>query len=100
MPSQTPGLPSQPPGLPSQAPARPASVTGSVELPPAAYQRPVPPPPRPLAPAAAVKLDQIKDLYLTAKAIGEEALDKHFDQVSQKQRDLIREFFEQSEPGD
>ena len=46
--------------------------------------------------AAAAKLDQIKDLYLTAEAIGEDALDKHFDQVSQRQRELIREFFERS----
>jgi Tat protein secretion system quality control protein TatD with DNase activity len=49
--------------------------------------------------AAAAKLDQIKDLYLTAEAIGENALDKHFDQVSERQRALIREFFERSEPG-
>jgi hypothetical protein len=48
--------------------------------------------------AAAAKLDQIKDLYLTAEAIGEDALDKHFDQVSQRQRELIREFFERSGP--
>ncbi len=42
------------------------------------------------------KLEQIKDLYLTAEAIGEEALVKHFDQLSQQQRSLIREFFEQA----
>jgi hypothetical protein len=42
------------------------------------------------------KLDQIKYLYLTAEAIGEDALDKHFEQVSQRQRELIREFFERS----
>jgi hypothetical protein len=42
------------------------------------------------------KLEQIKDLYLTAEAIGEDALVKHFDQLSQRQRSLIREFFEQS----
>jgi hypothetical protein len=46
--------------------------------------------------AAAAKLDQIKDLYLTAEAIGEDALDKHFDQVSLRQRELINEFFERS----
>jgi hypothetical protein len=49
--------------------------------------------------AAAAKLDQLKDLYLTAEAIGEDALDKHFDQVSQRQRELIREFFDRSKPG-
>jgi hypothetical protein len=42
------------------------------------------------------KLEQIKDLYLTAEAIGEEALVKHFDQLSQRQRSLIREYFEQA----
>jgi len=88
------------PARPSDAPVRPASVTGSVELPPADYQPPVPPPPRALGPAAAAKLDQIKDLYLTAEAIGPDALDKHFDQVSQRQRELIKEFFQRSEPDD
>jgi hypothetical protein len=88
------------PARPSSGPVRPASITGSVELPPADYQAPVPPPPRALPPAAAAKLDQIKDLYLTAEAIGPQALDKHFDQVSQRQRELITEFFERSEPGD
>ena len=46
--------------------------------------------------AAAARLDQIKDLYLTAEAIGEDGLGKHFDQVSQRQRELINEYFEQS----
>jgi hypothetical protein len=45
---------------------------------------------------AAAKLDQLKDLYLTAEAIGEEALDRHFERVSQRQQELIREFFERS----
>jgi hypothetical protein len=49
--------------------------------------------------AAAAKLDQIKDLLLTAEAIGERNLDQHFDQVSQRQRELIREFFDQARPG-
>jgi hypothetical protein len=52
-----------------------------------------------LPPAAAAKLDQIKDLLLTAEAIGEHNLDQHFDQVSQRQRELIREFFDQARPG-
>ena len=93
------------PARPSQQSPRPASVTGSVEPPPATFAAPLaaPPPPsappapaRPMADAAAAKLDQLKDLYLTAEAIGEDALDKHFDQVSQRQRELIREFFERS----
>ncbi len=51
--------------------------------------------PPPLSPAAA-KLEQIKDLYLTAEAIGEDALDQHFQQVSERQRQLIREYFDQA----
>ena len=48
---------------------------------------------------ATAKMDQIKDLYLTAEAIGEDALDKHFQQVSERQRQLIREYFNQVEAG-
>jgi hypothetical protein len=70
-------------------PGHPASVTGSVE--PPAFE-----PPRELPTEAAAKLDQIKELYLTAEAIGEDALDKHFDQVSARQRELIKEFFDRS----
>lgn len=47
---------------------------------------------------AEAKLEQIKDLYLTAEAIGDASLEKHFEQVSQRQRDLIRDFFDQSDP--
>jgi len=42
---------------------------------------------------ATAKMDQIKDLYLTAEAIGEEALDQHFQLVSERQRQLIKEYF-------
>jgi len=42
---------------------------------------------------AAAKMDQIKDLYLTAEAIGEDALEQNFDLVSDRQRQLIREYF-------
>jgi hypothetical protein len=52
-----------------------------------------------LSPGAAQKLDQIKDLLITAEAIGEDNLDRHFDRVSQRQRELIREFFERAMPG-
>jgi hypothetical protein len=45
------------------------------------------------------KMDQLKSLYRTAEAIGEEALARHFDQLSQRQRELIREYFEQAEFG-
>jgi len=52
-------------------------------------------PPEPAVPGSA-KLDQIKDLYLTAEAIGENALDTHFQQVSDRQRQLIKEYFDQA----
>ena len=45
------------------------------------------------------KLEQIKDFYLTAEAIGEENLDKHFDQLLAHQRELISEYFRQSPAG-
>ncbi len=46
--------------------------------------------------AQARRLEQIKDLYLTAEAIGEENVDKHFDQLLAQQRELISEYFRQS----
>jgi hypothetical protein len=50
--------------------------------------------PRPVQTQA--RLDQLKSLYRTAEAIGEEALTKHFDQLSQRQHDLIRDYFGQT----
>jgi hypothetical protein len=41
-------------------------------------------------------MDQIKDLYVTAEAIGEGALDKHFQMVSDRQRQLIKDYFHQA----
>jgi hypothetical protein len=46
--------------------------------------------------ARARKLEQLKDLYLTAEAIGEQNVDKHFDQLLAQQRELISDFFRQS----
>ena len=46
--------------------------------------------------ARARKLEQLKDLYLTAEAIGERNVDKHFDQLLAQQRELISEYFRQS----
>ncbi len=46
--------------------------------------------------AHARKLEEIKDLYLTAEAIGETNVDKHFDQLLAQQRELISEYFKQS----
>ena len=44
------------------------------------------------------KLEQIKDLYLTAEAIGEVNVDKHFDELLAQQRELIGEYFRQPGP--
>lgn len=56
-----------------------------------------PPAPGDAVPGSAQeKMEQIKELYLTAEAIGEDALTKHFELLSQRQRDLIREFFEEA----
>ena len=46
--------------------------------------------------AQARKLEQIKNLYLTAEAIGEANVDKHFDHLLAQQRELISEYFKQS----
>jgi hypothetical protein len=91
-------MPTRRPGRSGMLPERPISVTGSVPPPPAASAGVVRPPQREMPEAAEKKLDQLKDLYLTAEAIGEDALDKHFEQVSQRQQELIREFFQQAEP--
>jgi hypothetical protein len=49
--------------------------------------------------ARARKLEQIKDLYLTAEAIGEDNVDKHFDHLLAQQRELISEYFRRSGAG-
>jgi hypothetical protein len=46
--------------------------------------------------AHARKLEEIKDLYLTAEAIGETNVDKHFDQLLAQQRELISDYFKHS----
>ena len=61
-----------------------------------AATRPGQAPPDDMAQARARKLEQLKDLYLTAEAIGEENVDKHFDQLLAQQRELISEYFRQS----
>jgi hypothetical protein len=45
------------------------------------------------------KLEQLKDLYLTAEAIGEQNVDKHFDQLLAQQRELISDYFKQPAAG-
>jgi hypothetical protein len=42
-------------------------------------------------------LERIKDLYVTAEAIGERRLDKHFDQLLERQRQLISDYFTNQE---
>jgi hypothetical protein len=44
----------------------------------------------------ALKLERIKDFYLTAEAIGEQNVDKHFDQLLAQQRELISDYFRPS----
>ena len=48
------------------------------------------------AQARARNLEQLRDLYLTAEAIGEENVDRHFDHLLAQQRELISEYFRQS----
>ena len=54
------------------------------------------PGPEDSAPGRAGKLEQIREFYLTAEAIGEQNVDKHFDQLLAQQRELISEYFKQS----
>jgi hypothetical protein len=64
---------------------------------PVSVSVPVPvPEPEPASVSIQEKLDQIKDLYVTAEAIGEDALTRHFDQLRQRQRALISEYFERA----
>jgi hypothetical protein len=39
------------------------------------------------------KLEKIKDLYLTVEAIGDDNVGKHFDELMQRQRELISDYF-------
>ena len=42
------------------------------------------------------KLEKIKDLYLTVEAIGDNNVDKHFDELLQRQRELISDYFKET----
>jgi hypothetical protein len=79
------------PSAPEAMTATPAGQADYLEPDPAGYERPEEP-----AHAQERKLEQIKDFYLTAEAIGEENVDKHFDQLLAQQRELISDFFRQS----
>jgi len=43
-------------------------------------------------------LDRIRDLYMTAESIGDTRLDRHFEQLLARQRQLIREYFADADP--
>ncbi len=45
-------------------------------------------------------LEQIRDLYMTAEAIGAESLDKHYEQLLERQRQLISEYFKEADAVD
>jgi len=90
----TPDMPKPEPAVPAERIRAPFEPLDRKPAPPV-KPPPVPEPePDPESPED-LKLDQIKDLYLTAEAIGEDALAKHFQQVSDRQRQLIREYFDQ-----
>jgi hypothetical protein len=42
------------------------------------------------------KLERIKDLYLTVEAIGDDNVGKHFDELMQRQRELISDYFKET----
>ena len=42
------------------------------------------------------KLEKIKDLYLTVEAIGDNNVGKHFDELMQRQRELISDYFKET----
>jgi hypothetical protein len=58
--------------------------------------RPVQAVPGGSAEGKARKLAQIKDLYMTVEAIGDENVDKHFDELLQRQRELISDYFRET----
>jgi len=72
-----------PPPSPAESPPSPADAIRDQDLDDSEHAR-------------ARKLEQIKDLYLTAEAIGERNVDKHFDHLLAQQRELISEYFKQS----
>jgi hypothetical protein len=85
------------PDMPKPGPAAPAATAAvpaeRIRAPFEPFERR--PEPEPELEPEDPKLDQIKDLYLTAEAIGEDALNRHFQQVSDRQRQLIKEYFDQ-----
>lgn len=97
IPMITPDMPKPGPAVQAPATAAPAAspATERIRAPFEPPERRPQPEPEPEPEPDGVQLDQLKDLYLTAEAIGEDALTKHFQQVSDRQRQLIREYFDQ-----
>jgi hypothetical protein len=93
---------SDPPGAPSRSSAGPDAAEPAVPDTAHADQAPAGSgagdAPAESAYDRARKLEQIKDLYLTAEAIGEANVDKHFDQLLAQQRELISDYFRQPGP--
>jgi len=85
------------PLLASSAPAGQQPPAGQARRPPDEARDESPEAPE-RARARARKLEQLRDLYLTAEAIGEQNVDKHFDQILAQQRELISEYFSQPAP--
>jgi len=82
-----------PPGTTPRSAASPGAAEPAAPAPDAVADGP-----QDTAHARARKLEQIRDFYLTAEAIGEANVDKHFDQLLAQQRELISEYFKQSGP--
>jgi hypothetical protein len=70
----------QAPGYPEPGPAEVAGGYGHDDL----------------AALADGALERIKDLYMTAEAIGDENLGKHFEHLLERQQQLISEYFKES----
>jgi len=78
---------------PTTSAPEPAPGTSAAQVPPNAGGDTSP---EDSAPGPSSKLEQIREFYLTAEAIGEQNVDKHFDQLLAQQRELISEYFKQS----
>jgi hypothetical protein len=100
--ADAPGPPSMPPApAPPPRPAVPAPQPFSVWEParPRGRRPDEPYQPEHAEPPSAdtqEKIEAIKDLYVTAEAIGEDAVVRHFEQLKTRQRSLISEFFEKA----
>jgi hypothetical protein len=84
---------------PSEIEPAPAPDRPSGSAPAARHDAGPPEDPQTQPDARAQKLEQIKEFYLTAEAIGEENVERHFDQLLARQRELISEYFSQSAAG-